>query len=389
MTDAHPRPRAEPLRVVVTGWITAFPVAGLLWHVVSYALGMRELGHDVWLLDDTGDEPWAWDLARGEEDPTHEVGLAFVDRELGALDLADRFALWDQQRGRYRGRAAGRMAEVLASADVLVNVSMVSPVRDAHQRIPVRLGIDTDPVFTQIRMRSGLGEYHRMGTDHTHLLTFGRGDLPAAEHDWIPTRQPVSLAAWPAGPPPDPGAPLSTIASWKAYPPVEWDGVQYGVKDQHLEALASLPRLAGGAWRIALAGGAGAPAASLTAAGWDVVNPAIHTTSTGAYRRLMEDSTGEIGIAKHGYVAARSGWFSERSCCYLATGRGVLHQRTGWEDWLPEGEGLLGWSSVEEAVEAAARLRADPVRHGKAARALVEDHFDARRVCAELLEVAS
>lgn len=376
------------MRVVVAGYVAGFPVAGLFWHAVAYARGFADAGHDVWFLDDSGDQPWSWDLAAGIEDPTFAAGLRFVASEMDALGLGDRWFFRHQPRDLWFGPAAPLAEEVLATADVLVNVSMAVPMRARYRQIPVRLGIDTDPVFTQIRMRTGHRRHPRIVRDHTHLFTFGRLPLPAAEHHWLPTRQPVAVDHWPVAPMPPPGAAVSTVASWKAYRPVTWEGVRYGVKDSQIELLADLPGRIDVPCRIALAGGAGGPAQRLTEAGWDVLDPADHTADTAGYRALMVDSVAEIGIAKHGYVISDSGWFSERSCLYLATGRPVLHQRTGWQDWLPDGEGLLGWSTPEEAARAVATVLADPEKHSVAARRLVEEHFDAATVCNDLLEQA-
>jgi hypothetical protein len=127
-------------------------------------------------------------------------------------------------------------------------------------------------------------------------------------------------------------------------------------------------------------------ASELRAHGWRLGDPVAASISCAAYRDWLAAGAGEVGFAKHGYVAARSGWFSERTCCYLASGRPAVVQDTGWSDWLPTGEGLLAFSTVEEAASGIEAVRADPERHAAAARRLVEEHFDAAVVCAGLLE---
>lgn len=373
--------------VVVCGWVASFPTAPFLWHAVSYALGFRELGHDVWFVDDSGDDPFGWDIAGGHEDHELRAGTRFLTEEMRALGLGDRWVVRHMPSGRHDGLDAASTADVLAEADVLVNVSLTTPMRPEYLQVPHRLGIDTDPVFTQVRIAQGDGTRVGVPHEHTRLFTFGRPPLPAQAHEWVPTRQPVATELWPVSPPPAPGAPFSSVLAWQSYPPVEWDGASYGAKDATFADYLDLPSRTTVPLRLALGGrGSGLHVwHRLRAAGWDLVKGDASTVSTEAYRAFIGASAGELGIAKHGYVAARSGWFSERSCCYLATGRPAVVQRTGWEEWLPEGDGLRGFSTPAEAVEALEEVSSDLPRHAQAARRVVEEHFDAARVCAQLL----
>jgi hypothetical protein len=376
------------LNIVVAGYVASFPIAAYFWHAVSFALGFRALGHEVWFLEDSGDDPWGWDLESDRPDPECRAGVAFLTREMRDVGLDGRWVFRHIPTGRHSGMSAATTAAVMADADVFVNVSCMVPIRPEYARIPHRLGIDTDPVFTQLRIAHGeLPEIPRM---HTRLFTFGRPPLPGQRHEWLPTRQPVAIEYWPqAGPPPD-GAPFATLAgSWRAEWTAEWEGITYRGKDRTFRDYLDLPARTGARFRIALAGRDDRLAAPLLRRhGWEIAEGASVSATSADYRAFIGASAGEFGVAQHAYVAPRSGWFSERTCCFLACGRPAVVQETGFSDWLPSGEGLLSFSTPAEAVEALEEVGSDWPRHAAAARGLVAEHFDAASVCAALLESA-
>lgn len=376
------------MRIVVTGWVASLPTAGFLWHPLAFALGFAELGHDVWFLEDSGDEPWGYDPVADRSDPECRAGVAFLARELEAVGFQDRWCYHHAPSGRHDGLARHELREVLEAADVLVNVSLTTQMRPAYLRVPNRVAIDTDPVFTQVRMAHGDAVLGAVPSTHTRLFTYGRPPLPAQAHEWLPTRQPVASAWWPVVPAPEAAAPFTSVTTWQAYPPVVWNGVEYGAKDRSLQQFLDLPSRTSARLRLAMGAGTNqAAGASLLAAhGWELADPIEATCSTEAYRKFIAASIGEIGFAKHGYVASRSGWFSERTCLYLASGRPAVVQDTGWSDWLPSGTGLIGFSTLDEAVDAVESVRSDPAGHATAARKIAEVHFDAADVCREILD---
>lgn len=373
---------------MVTGYVAPMPTAGFLWHPLAFALGFAELGHDVWFLEDSGDHPWGYDPVRGTDDPECRAGAAFLAREMAAVGLGERWCFRHVPSGRHDGIDASTLQDVLAGADVLVNVSLTTVMRPEYRRVPHRVAIDTDPVFTQVRIAGGDPALGPVPETHTRLFTFGRPPLPAQRHEWLPTRQPVALKHWPAAGVPAAESPLTTVTTWQAYAPVVWDGVEYGTKDRSLRHFAALPSRTDARLRLALGAGLDHQQGRdfLRKHGWELADPGAVTASTDAYRGFMAASLGEIGFAKDGYVRSRSGWFSERTCLYLASGRPAVVQDTGWSDWLPEGEGLLGFADVDGAVAAIEEVRSDPARHALAARKLVEEHFDAATVCAGIID---
>jgi hypothetical protein len=376
------------LNIIVAGYVASFPSAAFFWQAVSFVLGFRALGHDVWFLEDSGYNPGGWDFEADRPDPACHAGIAFLAREMRNVGLERRWVFRHLPSGRCLGMDAATTAEMLAAADIFVNVSCTTPMRPEYMRIPNRLAIDTDPVFTQVRIAHG--ELAEITAGHTRLFTFGRPPLPGQRHKWVPTRQPIAMEYWPqAGPPPE-EAPFATLAAtWRAEWPATWDGVEYGGRDKSFAEYLDLPACAGVRLCVALGGKANDYAAALLRRhGWEVANGASVSATSSAYRSFIAGSAGEFQVAQEAYVAPRSGWFSERTCCFLASGRPAVVQETGFSDWLPTGEGLLSFSTLPEAVEALEEVASDWSRHAAAARALAAEQFEAASVCAELLEAA-
>jgi len=374
-------------RIVVGGWVTGLPTASFFWHSVSFALGFRDAGHDVWFLEDSGDYPWCYDPETEELDPSARYGVRFLADEMAAVGMTGRWVFRHGPSGRHDGMSEEETADVLNEADVFVNVSLTTPMREEYQRIPHRLAIDTDPVFTQVRISQGDWLLGSVTESHTRLFTFGRPPLPGQQHEWLPTRQPVVSRLWPVQARPAEDAPFTTIMSWQAYAPVVHDEVEYGAKDKTSLGLLDLPGRTNARLSVALGGGDNHWQARQLFGdnGWEITDPMEANGTSARFRQFLAGSAGEIGIAKHGYVAARSGWFSERTCCYLASGRPAVVSDTGWPDWLPSGEGVFAYTTAAEAAQAIDAIRADPERHARAARKVVEEHFEAVDVCHALL----
>lgn len=374
------------MKIVVAGYVAQFPVAGLFWHHVSYVLAFRDLGHEVWFLEDAGDEPWGWDLDGHRLDPECRAGVRYLEREMRDLGLQGKWVFRHLPSGRHDGLDEATTLDILAEADVLVNVSCTTQMRPEYLRVPHRLAIDTDPVYTQIRVREG--PLAHVVENHTRLFTYGRPPLPAQQHEWVPTRQPVVARFWPVTSPAA-DAPFATIGQWRSEWAVSWNGESYQGKDATFQPYLDLPSRSTARFRVALGGrDEGLGADLLGRHGWEIADSIAASRSSAAYRAFIAASAGEFSVAKHGYVAPRSGWFSERTCCFLASGRPAVVQDTGFSDWLPTGSGLLAFSTPDEALTAVERVRSDPRHHAQAARALVAEHFDGAHVCAELLEAA-
>lgn len=382
---------AGSLRVVVAGYVVRGPLGGLAWHHLQYVMGLAALGHDVWFVEDSDDYPSCYDPVRSVTGTDPSYGLRFAAGAFEGVGLGDRWAYHDAHSNSWYGPAGGRLPELCRTADLLLNVSGVNPLRSWLTEIDARALIDTDPVFTQVRHLTDEAERAR-ALAHTCFFTFGENfgepgcSIPDDGLPWQRTRQPVVLDAWPLSEPP-PGAPFTTVMQWDSYPAREYGGVRYGMKSESFAVVAELPSRSDATFELAL-GSENAPGPLLTDLGWRVRDPRIPTRDPWSYQRYLQGSAAELGVAKHGYVVARSGWFAERSAAYLASGRPVVVQDTGFSDWLPSGRGVVAFDSLDSAVEGVRDVMARHREHCRAAREVCGDVFDARRVLVDLLERA-
>ena len=379
------------LRVIVLGYLVRGPLGGLAWHHLQYVLGLARLGHDVYFAEDSDDYPSCYDPERGVVDADPGYGLRFAAEVFGRVGLGDRWTFHDAHTARWLGPCAGRIHGVFASADLLLNLSGVNPLRPRAMEVPARALVDTDPVFTQVRHLTDPAA-RTQAEAHTAFFSFGENvagggsGIPADGFPWRPTRQPVVLDAWPVTPGP-PAGKFTTVMQWDSYPARVYQGQRYGMKGDSFGPYLDLPARAGAVFELTL-GSASAPRELLRAKGWGLRDPLAVTRDLWTYQRYLAGSKAEFSVAKHGYVASRSGWFSERSACYLASGRPVLVQDTGFTAWLPSGAGVLAFRTPEEAAAGVEEVGSRYEFHCRAARAVAEEYFDARKVLASLLERA-
>jgi hypothetical protein len=376
------------LRIVVSGLIAQYPLGGVTWDYFQYVLGLARLGHDVYYLEDTGQWPYN----------PHEVGVskdcAFNVEYLGALmaryGLGDKWAYRFPWQSQWFGLSAAARAEVLRTADLLINVSGVLERPEEYRQVRRLAFIDSDPVFTQVKLARGQDDFRKLIDLHDVQFSFGErvsDFVPETGRRWRPTRQPVVLSEWrPAAPYRDV---FTTVMNWTSYNPVVYDGRTYGQKDVEFMRFLELPRqVTPTVLEIAVNEGKTrrTPRALLAHKGWRVVDPMLVCPDLDRYRQYVESSKAEWSVAKNGYVVGQAGWFSCRSACYLAAGRPVVVQDTGFRSILPVGEGLLAFTTMAEAVASIRDVEANYARHASAARVIAETYFDAGKVLSRLIE---
>jgi hypothetical protein len=308
--------------------------------------------------------------------------------------LGDRAALLVRDSTRTVGLPYDRLRRFARDADVVLNVAGMLRDDALLDAIPVRVFLDLDPGFNQLwhtvdGVDMGLDRHNRFATVGLSVGAPGCA-VPTCRRPWIATLPPVVLDLWPPAGAATRGA-FTTVANWRGYGSIRWRGVHYGQKAHAVRALIDLPERAGAPLALALAihPGEGADLAALRRHGWRLVDPVAAAGSPDAYAAFVRGSRGELGVAKSGYVASRCGWFSDRSACYLASGRPVVAQDTGWSRHIPAGDGLLAFTTAEDAAEAMQRVAGDEPRHRRAARALAEDLFDAGKVLPRLLDAVA
>jgi hypothetical protein len=374
-------------RVVVCGYMIRHPVAGNLLAFYHYVLGLCRLGHEVAYLEESGWPYSCYDpVARHWHDHPDtglrvvralaaehgmDVPICYVNRDTGHVDGTDRVGV----------------RRMLEAADLLLNVGGVCwlPEFELCRR---RALVDMDPVFTQVAQFGAkvLPDYH---AHFSYGANIGRPGctVPTGGVDWLPTVPPVVPDLWRAADPPA-DAPFTTVANWGSYGGLTHEGEHYGQKDEEFLRLLDLPRRTSQRLELALSGGQDVRD-RLRAAGWSVRDAGEEvSTEVPTYRAYLTGSRGEFSAAKNAYVRTHSGWFSDRSVCYLAAGRPVVLQDTGFGDWLPTGRGVLAFTSVDEAADRLECVNADYPAHARAAREIAERVFNYRVVLPRLLDAA-
>jgi hypothetical protein len=376
------------LTILLSGRIAAVPhQGGATWAVLQYLLGFKRLGHDVFFVEPVGEAA----LRPADTPLARSTNAAYFGRVMAEFGLEETSALLLVGAQQTVGLPYDRLHEIARRADVLVNISGLLADEALTDNIPLRAYLDLDPAFTQLWQAVQGIDMRFAG--HSHFVTVGQSigqpgcDVPTCGLEWIPTPQPVLLERWPAAGHVTCDA-LTTVANWRGYGSIEHEGVLYGQKVHSLRQFFSLPTLTEEKFALALAihPKEGKDLAALRDNGWRVIDPARVAHTPVSYQRFIQGSKAELGIAKSGYVAARCGWFSDRSACYLASGRPVIAQETGFGRFLPVGAGLFAFEAIEEVLASIEALNGDYDRHARAARAVAEEYFDSDRVLVRLLE---
>jgi hypothetical protein len=375
------------LTILLSGMLAGDPYqGGATWAVLQYLLGLRRLGHDVYFVEPVAEA--AIRPAGAGFDGSENA--AYFRRVAEQFGLTGRSALLLEGTRQTVGLDYLSLRDVARRADLLLNISGMLTDEDLIGRIGRRAYLDLDPVFNQL-WHTTQGIDMRFDR-HTHWVTIGVGmgrpacRIPTCGLPWITTLQPVVLEYWRADRRPTRNA-LTTIANWRGYGSIEHDGVVYGQKAHSLRPLIDLPTLTAQPIVLALSihPDETNDLRALKEHGWILVDPRRVAGTPTAYQGFIQRSWAELGIAKSGYVAARSGWFSDRSVCYLASGRPVVAQETGFSTFLPTGEGLFSFKTASDVLEAIDALRHDYERHARAARGIAEQHFDSDTVLNRLL----
>jgi hypothetical protein len=368
-------------RIAIAGCIAQKPQqAGHTWQYLQYLLGFRRLGWDVLFIDRLAGPVEAGD--------PRVLYVSDVFRDAG-LDGAWTIGLDD---GSHIGVGRGETLDHVRSADLLLNVMGYCDDEELLAAARHRVFLDTDPGFGQ--MWRALGQADIFAGHDAHVTIgerIGQPDcsIPDCGLDWITTPQPVVLDAWPLTPLPAGRVRFTSIASWRgAYGPVEYRGHRYGLRVHQMRRFADLPTLAPAAFELALHihEDERDDIGLLRDRGWLLTDPSTAAATPSSYRQYLQGSSAELMVAKGMYVDSRSGWFSERSICYLACGRPVLAQDTGLAQLYPAGTGLITFSTLDEAVAGVESIVGDYDRHSLAARAIAEEYFDSDKVLTRLVE---
>jgi hypothetical protein len=380
------------VRVIVAGGIARAPIGsgGCTWAFLQYVLGFRQLGCEVLYLEHLD----AKDCIDGEWHPAPFAASANAALFSALVDrhgLRDGAALLQRDGHAWLGLSRRDVEEWADDADLFVNLSGRCHLREIMRAARRRVYVDLDPGFTQI-WQAQYGADMNLGGHDAYVtvgLNLGRGGcrVPTLGLPWRPLCPPVVRAEW--LPLAEIGETYTTVADWRGYAPIEWQGVWYKQKSDEFLRLIALPGHAPCGLEICLAIHPDEPdLPRLRAHGWRLSDPRVHAADSQTYRDYVRRSRGEFSVAKQGYVVGRTGWVSDRTACYLAAGRPAVVQDTGVRGHLPVGEGLLVFDELDGAAAALAEVERNYAQHARAAEALAARWFDSDRVLAELLDIA-
>ena len=390
---------ASSLRIIVTGLVGLYPVGGVAWDYLQYVIGLARLGHDVYYHEDT----WSWPYHPIEKSYTCEGNYSakYIDNFFAryAPELKERWHYLHLHETSF-GIERSAFDEIARTADLFLNISGACMIPDNLSSQCVKVFLDTDPGYNQIVLSERFSWSENVErwcanvADHDCHFTYAENihgaecTIPQVGIDWKTTRMPIVVDLWT---PllrrhlPDP-LPWTTIMTWNAFKgKLIYKGVEYKSKGHEFDKAIELPQATPVPLKIAV-GGINAPLKRLANYGWQVVDGPQATLTSSQYQEFIARSRGEFSVAKHVYVATRSGWFSCRSACYLATGRPIVVQDTGFSSILPVGSGILPFNTPEEAVRAIHNVENCYERHAIAALTIAKEYFDSDKVLAHLIE---
>ncbi len=380
-------------RIVVFGLAFWYPLAGVTYQFLHYLIGLRRLGWDVYYVEDSSRE--VYDVAT--EDYTYDwAATGNIERIGGVLDAHGFAGKWVANcriHEQIWGMTLAELAEVYRTADAILHVCVGQEMLDEHMRIPRRIYVETDPVITQIRVAEGnVDVIETLDAHDTHFSygeNFGATDcrVPIEKYTWLPTRQPVALELWPWVE--SPGTAYTTIATWdNKGNDVAWNGeVYHWSKRPEYMKIIDLPRRRDVMMEMA-SGVPAEDAAIMDQHGWHRRDPVSVSKDIDVYRDYISGARAEMSVAKDQNIRLRSGWFSDRSCCFLAAGRPVITQDTAFGNVMPTGRGLFSFQTKDDILAAIDAIESDYEGNRKAALEIAHEYFSAEKVMSSICERA-
>lgn len=377
-------------RIIVTGYMIRHPVAGNMLAYFHYLLGFHLLGHEVCYLEESGwpNACYNPELGSYSDDPSY--GIHAVHALLKSHHISVPVCYVDRNTGEISGYCDSDLDHLLSSADLLLNIGGVCslPQFALSKR---RALIDMDPLFTQLGFfaTEDLNDYDVYFSYGSNIGN-ASSSVPDCGIEWLPLVPPVVPAIWQETTTntvkDNPDSAFTTVCNWSAYGAVKHNGDSYGQKDVEFMRLLELPKHVSQQLELAVSGADADTRKMFETAGWSTCDAAEISNDLPTYQQYITGSRGEFSVAKQAYVKTRSGWFSDRSVCYLAAGRPVIVQDTGIADWLTTGKGVLTFSSMEQAIDCIEQVEADYKGHCQAAKQIADKIFSYIIVLPRILE---
>jgi hypothetical protein len=370
-----------------------YPLAGVTYQFLHYLIGLRRLGYDPYYVEDSG--RWIYDPKLNDISGDASGNIAMVAPQLEAHGFGDRWCF----RGCYEGgwcygMTESQLSQLYRDADAFLNVTGAQELREEHLAVKRRVYVESDPFRMQVKVSQGdAGAIEQLAMHDTHF-SFGENlgaadcDTPIERFSWLPTRQPVALDLW-DNPFKTPGENYTTITTWSNKgKDIEFRGeTYYWTKDREFLKFIDLPTRRHTPFEMA-AGVDEETRRLLEKNKWRLVSSIGVSEDVDRYRAYIQQSRGEFTVARDQYVRPRTGWFSDRSACYLAAGRPVITQETGFSKFLPAGKGLFGFSAMDDALAAVDAIESDYEGNCRAAREIAAEYFATEKVVGGLMERA-
>jgi len=374
-------------RIVIASLIVRYPVGGYQSWMLQWLLGLERLGHEVYFVEKAGWENSCFNPLTGQMGNDPSYGVDSLQNLFKRFGLEGRWC-YVSFDGTYYGLSSQQVENIFRTTDLYIDHMRVCEWEEESQHASLRVMVDGEPAFCQmqIEQRERNGEKFPM-FDHYYSVGLNIGSLktnaPDAGRHWRPVIESILPELFSRLPPPA-GSPWTTVMSWQAHSRIEYNGIRYGQKDIEFEKFFDLPSRVKVPLELAIAGKS-TPWERLLAAGWRLRDSHAVTLTYDAWLNYIQNSLGEFSVAKNVFVQTNSGWWSDRSSAYLASGRPVVVQDTGFSDHLPCGKGLFAVKTVEEAAAAIEEVVGNYKKHSEAAYGIALEHLDARKVLGTFL----
>jgi hypothetical protein len=384
-------------RIVVMGFMGSMPIAGVIWQHIHYIVGLQQLGHDVYYIEDSARLPYNPETCQVNND------FSYTARILGRLAREFNFKNRWGFCARYlkgnptAGLVLRRIRELYRHADAIFNICGAQEFNDDLLGSDCLIYIESDPGVEQIKIDKGERSTIEYLRRHRALFTFGENvgtkkfPVPTHGFKWSPTRQPVVLDFWETNRPPSRAALFTSVANWSTsgLKDITWRGDKYlWSKSREFLRFVAAPKKAGERFELATSIKDRQTREKFEGNEWLLRSPLDLSIDYRLYRDYIQRSKGEFTVAKDQYVRLNTAWFSDRSACYLAAGRPVITQETGFTKLYDGDAGLFAFKSLREIVDAVKMINADYLKHSRAARHIAREIFDAKKVLGSLLAAA-
>jgi len=379
-------------KIIVFGILFWYPLAGVTYQFLHYLIGLRRLGYDPYYIEDSG--RWIYDPRINEFSPDVTGNLQAVVPVLEAHGFKDRWAFrGNYPDGKCYGMTQEQILQLYCEADAFLNVTGAQEIREEHLMCKRRIYVESDPFASQIKVAKGDEGMIQMLAAHDTLFSFGENlgaadcPIPIERFHWLPTRQPVVVELWSSAA--ADGSAYTSITTWhNKGKDLQWrDDTWYWTKDREFEKFLDLPRRR--PCQFELATGVGEDVQRLLRDhGWRQVDSVDISRDAERYRAYIQQSRAEFTVARDQYVRPNTGWFSDRSACYLAAGRPVITQETGFSKFIPSGKGLFGFKTMEDILRAVENIESDYEGNRQAALGIAREYFAADKVVGSLMQRA-